>query len=116
MTSTLNPSAASSGAARCVSYLLVGRDSGDARRIGADGASLVVDVAFDEFARQLRFACEGRAAGFLAGRILWEEAIAIADAGARRHWLRTVAADRLRRLAAIVGTHGRPRWAGRTVP
>ena len=73
-------------------------------------------VTFDEFARQLRLACEAGAAGFLAGRILWEEAIAIADVGARRHWLRTVAADRLRRLVDIAGANGRPWWAGRTAP
>lgn len=73
-------------------------------------------ATFNEFAQQLRIACEAGAAGFLAGRVVWEEAFAIADTGERRRWLRTVAADRLRRLADIAGTHGRPWWAGRTMP
>ena len=101
------------------------RSTGDDERLrdacrALDAASEVpwvlcgAGATFEEFARQLRIACEAGAAGFLAGRVVWEEAFTIPDAGERRRWLRTVAADRLHRLTEIAGTHGRPWWAGRT--
>ena len=71
---------------------------------------LSAGVTFDEFAVQVRLACEAGAAGFLAGRAVWQEAFALADRGDRRRWLETVGADRMRRLGDIAGTSGRPWW------
>jgi tagatose 1,6-diphosphate aldolase len=58
-------------------------------------------VAFDLFERQVAAACEGGASGFLAGRAIWKEAMAIADVAGRDAFLRDVAAPRMRRLAVI---------------
>lgn len=77
---------------------------------------LSAGVSYDEFTRQLRIACEAGACGFVAGRVLWEEAFSITDVAARRRWLETVAASRLRRLADVAREYGRPWWAGRPTP
>lgn len=58
-------------------------------------------VAFDLFERQVKAACEGGASGFLAGRAIWKEAMAIGDAGGRDAFLRDVAAPRMERLGAL---------------
>lgn len=67
-------------------------------------------VTFDEFAVQVKIACQAGASGFLGGRAVWSEAMQLADSGERRHWLATVGADRLRRLHDIAGQYGRPWW------
>lgn len=67
-------------------------------------------VTFDEFARQVEIACRAGASVFLAGRAVWQEAMAMADGAHQRHWLETIAAERMRRLAYIAGEHGRPWW------
>ena len=71
---------------------------------------LSAGVTFEEFARQVEIASRAGASGFLAGRAVWQEAMEIADGAERRHWLATVAAHRMRRLAGIAGEHGRPWW------
>lgn len=71
---------------------------------------LSAGVTFDEFARQVRVACQAGASGFLGGRAIWEEAMHLTDAHERRQWLTTVGADRMRRLHDIAGEHGRPWW------
>jgi tagatose 1,6-diphosphate aldolase len=71
---------------------------------------LSAGVDFDTFARQLEVACRAGASGFLGGRAVWEDGLRIADPVDRRRWLRTVAADRMRRLHDIARTHGRPWW------
>lgn len=71
---------------------------------------LSAGVTFDEFARQLKIACQAGASGFLGGRAIWEEAMHISDAPERRKWLATVAADRMRRLHDIAGEYGQPWW------
>ena len=67
-------------------------------------------VTFDEFAGQVRMACQAGASGFLGGRAIWEEAMHLPAARERRHWLATVGADRVRRLHDLAGEHGRPWW------
>lgn len=71
---------------------------------------LSAGVSIDEFARQVKIACQAGASGFLGGRAIWEEAMHIGDRGERRKWLSTVGADRLRRLHDIAGEYGRPWW------
>lgn len=71
---------------------------------------LSAGVAFDEFARQVKVACQAGASGFLGGRAIWEEAMRLPDARERRQWLGTTGADRMRRLRDITGEFGRPWW------
>lgn len=67
-------------------------------------------VTFDEFARQVKIACQAGASGFLGGRAIWEEAMHLPDARERRRWLATVGAERMRRLHGIAVEHGSPWW------
>ncbi|HLF26746.1 MAG TPA: tagatose 1,6-diphosphate aldolase [Anaerolineae bacterium] len=71
---------------------------------------LSAGVTFDEFARQVKIACQAGASGFLGGRAIWEEAMNMPDARERRQWLGTIGADRMRRLHDIAGDFGRPWW------
>ncbi|HXF82806.1 MAG TPA: tagatose 1,6-diphosphate aldolase [bacterium] len=71
---------------------------------------LSAGVDFETFARQVEVACRAGASGFLGGRAIWEDGLRIADAVDRRRWLRTVAADRMRRLHEIAARYGRPWW------
>jgi len=71
---------------------------------------LSAGVTFDDFARQVKIACQAGASGFLGGRAVWEEAMPIPDARERRQWLATVGADRMRRLHDIAGEYGQPWW------
>lgn len=76
---------------------------------------LSAGVSFDEFARQVKIACQAGASGFLGGRAIWEEALQIADPGDRRQWLVSVGRDRMRRLTDIAREYGQPwwkKWAG----
>ena len=89
-------------------------DAGGCRRLDevspVPWVLLSAGVDFDTFARQLDVACRAGASGFLGGRAVWEDGLRIADPVDRRRWLRTVAADRMRRLHDIARTHGRPWW------
>ncbi|HET7088824.1 MAG TPA: tagatose 1,6-diphosphate aldolase [Anaerolineae bacterium] len=71
---------------------------------------LSAGVTFDEFARQVKIACQAGASGFLGGRAIWEEAMHMPDTRERRQWLVTVGADRMRRLHDIAGEYGCPWW------
>ncbi len=71
---------------------------------------LSAGVDFNEFATQVRNACTAGASGFLAGRAVWQEAMQIESALERRHWLESVARERVERLAEIVGEFGQPWW------
>jgi tagatose-1,6-bisphosphate aldolase len=71
-------------------------------------AVLSAGVAFDEFARALRVACDdGGASGFIAGRSLWKESVGLTGS-ARAEFLTTVAAARLTELIAAVDGRARP--------
>lgn len=65
----------------------------------------------ERFAQQLEIACQEGASGFLAGRSVWADAVAVAPAN-RRMQLRQVAAVRLRRYGSIVDRFARP-WRER---
>jgi tagatose 1,6-diphosphate aldolase len=71
---------------------------------------LSAGVSFEDFARQVKIACQAGASGFLGGRAIWEEATRLPDARGRRRWLATVGAERMRRLRAIAAEFGRPWW------
>ena len=71
---------------------------------------LSAGVSFDDFALQVKTACQAGASGFLGGRAIWDEATHLPDARERRRWLGTVGAERIRRLRAIATEFGRPWW------
>jgi tagatose 1,6-diphosphate aldolase/sulfofructosephosphate aldolase len=69
---------------------------------------LSAGVPFDEFQDVLRIAFdEGGAAGFIAGRSVWREAVAL-DGGARQRFLTEVARPRLQKLVSVADKHARP--------
>ncbi len=74
-------------------------------------AVLSAGVPFAEFSQAMRIAFdEGGASGFIAGRSVWREAVAL-DGAEREKFLATVARPRLEELTAIATTYARP-WAG----
>ena len=68
---------------------------------------LSAGVDFEQFKPQLRTACESGASGFLAGRAIWKEAVAM-SARERAAFLRDVALSRLRQLLNIAKSEARP--------
>lgn len=77
-------------------------------------AVLSAGVPFAEFTRAMRIAFDdGGASGFIAGRSVWREAVAL-DGAARETFLVDVARPRLAELTAVATAHARP-WqsAGR---
>lgn len=75
--------------------------------IEAPWVLLSAGVDFETFAEQVRIACQNGASGFLAGRAIWKESVGL-EGQARREFLETTAADRLRRLGQIALAYGRP--------
>ena len=67
-------------------------------------------VSFEQFATQVRVACQAGASGFLAGRAVWQEAMVLGEVSERQRWLETVAVERVERLTDLVGEFGRPWW------
>lgn len=71
-------------------------------------AVLSAGVPFDEFQDVLRISFdEGGAAGFIAGRSVWREAVEL-DGAARSGFLNDVARPRLEALVAVADRHARP--------
>jgi tagatose 1,6-diphosphate aldolase/sulfofructosephosphate aldolase len=71
-------------------------------------AVLSAGVPFAEFSQAMRVAFdEGGASGFIAGRSVWREAVAL-DGAERRQFLTEVARPRLAELTAIATTYARP--------
>lgn len=71
-------------------------------------AVLSAGVPFDQFKHAVRIAFdEGGAAGFIAGRSVWREAVEL-DGGARQQFLTDVAKPRLERLTAVADQYARP--------
>lgn len=68
---------------------------------------LSASVGFDTFTQQMKIAAEAGASGFMAGRALWGDGVGRLSAQQRGRGAKT-AADRLDRLAAVVGEYGRP--------
>lgn len=69
-------------------------------------------VSIDDFPRAVEAACRGGASGFLAGRAIWRDAIGPDP----EPMLRERSVPRLRQLASIVDTHGRPYVAAPAAP
>ena len=65
-------------------------------------------VDYPHFLKQVEIACKGGASGFLAGRAVWKEAMAIQDIADRRHFLETTATNRLKELGDVATLHGLP--------
>jgi tagatose-1,6-bisphosphate aldolase len=71
-------------------------------------AVLSAGVPFAEFSQAMRVAFEeGGASGFIAGRSVWREAVAL-DGAERREFLSAVARPRLEELTAVAAAHARP--------
>lgn len=73
---------------------------------------LSAGAPIDAFERQVEVACRAGASGFLAGRALWQDAVAEPDREARRRRLATESAANFDRVARLVAAHGRP-WTER---
>ncbi|MFC1927085.1 tagatose 1,6-diphosphate aldolase [Chloroflexota bacterium] len=69
---------------------------------------LSAGVDFDSFKRQVEIACEAGASGFLAGRALWQEGAQIPSREERMSFFQNTAAPRLKELAEIADSHGKP--------
>ena len=71
-------------------------------------AVLSAGVPFAEFSQAMRIAFdEGGASGFIAGRSVWREAVALYG-GERQEFLSNVARPRLEELTAVAATYARP--------
>ena len=69
---------------------------------------LSAGVDFDSFKKQVEIACKAGASGFLAGRALWQEGAQIRSRKERMSFFRDTAAPRLKELAEIADSYGRP--------
>ena len=69
-------------------------------------ALLSAGVDFEVFEKQVRVACEAGSSGFLGGRAIWKESIAMNETE-REQFLSTVAVKRMQTLRDIVETYGR---------
>jgi tagatose 1,6-diphosphate aldolase len=69
---------------------------------------LSAGAEYEVFRREVELACRAGASGFLAGRAIWQEAVAMEDRAERIRFLDTVAAARLKEIAGIAERHGRP--------
>jgi len=63
---------------------------------------------FDTFYEQVEIACQGGASGFLGGRAIWQEGMAITAAKERIKFLSTIAVDRMKRLCELTERWGVP--------
>jgi len=72
---------------------------------------LSAGVDFDSFKKQVGIACKAGASGFLAGRALWQEGAQISSRKERMSFFQNTAAPRLKNLAEIADSYGRPRYS-----
>ena len=73
---------------------------------------LSAGVDFESFRKQVKIACKAGASGFLAGRALWQEGAQIRSQDERMNFFQNTAAPRLRELAEIADSYGKP-WYSR---
>lgn len=69
-------------------------------------ALLSAGVGFDQYAEQLRVACEAGASGFVCGRAIWREAIELTDEAEREPFLNETMPGRLQTLIDIATSAG----------
>jgi tagatose 1,6-diphosphate aldolase len=82
---------------------------GEISRIaGIPWVLLSAGVDFPTFQQQVEIACDAGASGFLAGRAIWQEGMAMQDIDRRKHFLETVAISRLKILNAIAENRATP--------
>ena len=67
---------------------------------------------FSLFERMVQIACQEGASGFMVGRAIWQEGMALPEAAQRDRFLATTATSRLRKLSAIATAYARP-WTWR---
>ena len=72
---------------------------------------LSAGVDFNSFKKQVELACKAGASGFLAGRALWQEGAAIRSREERMRFFQNTAAARLKELAEIADSYGKPWYA-----
>lgn len=85
-----------------------------AEAVAGPWAVLSAGVGFEEFQNVLLIACdEGGASGFIAGRSIWKEAVAL-DEAARHQFLDTIARPRLETCLRTVAGRARP-WTDAVV-
>ena len=72
---------------------------------------LSAGVGFELFRKQVKIACQAGASGFLAGRALWQEGVQINSREERLNFFRATAAPRLKELAEIADSYGKPWYA-----
>jgi len=82
------------------------RELNDASRL--PWVLLSAGVDFESFKKQVEIACRAGASGFLAGRALWQEGARIPLRKERMDFFRNTAAPRLRELAQIADSYGKP--------
>lgn len=75
-------------------------------------ALLSAGVGFEQYAEQLRVACEAGASGFVCGRAIWREAVEMTDEGKRSTFLNETMPGRLQTLVDIATSTGTP-WKER---
>ncbi|MCD6358823.1 MAG: tagatose 1,6-diphosphate aldolase [Dehalococcoidia bacterium] len=63
---------------------------------------------YEQFYQEVKIACKAGASGFLGGRAIWQEAMAIDDGRERMSFLSTTAADRLKELSELAIKYGTP--------
>jgi len=73
---------------------------------------LSAGVDFESFRKQVKIACKAGASGFLAGRALWQEGAQIRSREERMNFFQNTAASRLKELAEIANSYGKP-WYSR---
>ncbi len=69
---------------------------------------LSAGIDYPAFRKEVEFACRAGASGFLGGRAIWQEAVAIRDRKERLKFLSTTVVDRLKELTDIASRYGMP--------
>lgn len=74
---------------------------------------LSAGASYEQFYQEVKIACKAGASGFLGGRAIWQEAMAMSDSKERMTFLSTTAVDRLNELSEVAVKYGTP-WYKRS--
>ena len=69
---------------------------------------LSAGASYEQFYQEVKIACKAGASGFLGGRAIWQEAMAMDNRKDRIYFLSTTAVDRLKELSDIAIKYGTP--------